>query len=272
MEIRFDGGVRDIFHHCKVPEIYDIRQTVEMLSDTGKSFSRFGDGEFKIMTERNVDHVFQKRNAELSERLAQIISSQCDFVEVGINRIYFYKDGFEHPYIENFIYGRGYGRMILNNGYIGYLKREHYYDSVFSIPYHHYILPKWFFDDYFESVKNIWKGKKVLLVTGDIYMMEYSYSIFDSAKSVDLLEISKRNAFDYRKRILHAISKRLPKRKNRDYVVLFACGLAATVMSFDIGSEGKFQSIDIGHLAREYDFFKRGLFPYTKSDKCFFDS
>ena len=265
MEIRFDGGVRDIFLHCKVPEIYDIRQTVEMLSDTGKSFSRFGDGEFKIMTERNVDHVFQKRNAELSERLVQIISSQCDSVEVGINRIYFYKDGFEHPYIENFIYGRGYGSMILNNGYIGYFKREHYYDSIFSIPYHHYVLPNEFFDDYFESVKNIWKGKRILLVTGDVEMMEYRHSIFDSAKSIELLEISRKNAFG-------AISKRLPKMKSRDYVVLFACGLAATVLSYDIGLDGRFQAIDIGHLPKEYEFYKNGLKPYSNIDKDFFAS
>ena len=147
--------------------------------------------------------------------LKHILGTENDNVEVGINRIYFYKDGFEHPYIENFIYRKRYGQMILNKHYLDYMKRKHYYDSVFSIPYHHYKLPREFFDEYFKSVKNIWKGKRILLVTGDVDMMGYRHSIFDSAKSIELLEISKRNAFDYRKRILSAISKRLPKRKSR---------------------------------------------------------
>ena len=272
MEIRFDGCVRDIFRNYEIPTIYDITKTVEMLSETGNSFSRFGDGEFKLLTESGVDHMFQRGGVELSESLKNILTTENENVEVGINRIYFYNDGFEHPYIENFIYNRGYGKLALKYGYAGYLKRRHYYDSVFSIPYHHYVLPKEFFDGYFESVKNIWKGKHILLVTGDVDMIKYKYSIFDTSKSMDFIEISKKNAFDYRKRILYAISKRLPKRKNRDYVVLFACGLAATVLSFDIGSEGKFQSIDIGHLAREYYIFKEGIVPYSKSDINFFDS
>lgn len=267
--------VRKIYgKNAKVPVIYDICKTVKMLSETGKSFSRFGDGEFMLMTNKNVNHVFQKKNEKLSDRLVEILSSNNENVEIGINRIYFYTEGnsIEHPYIENFMYKRGYGKVIVKNKYLNFMKREHYYDSVFSIPYHHYVLSDLFFEEYFESVKNIWRDKDVILVTGDLDILKYQNSVFDTSKSMKIIEISKRDAYDYHNRILRYVRNSIPNGKSKnDLVILLACGLEATVLAYDLGKDGDVQAIDIGHLAREYDSFKKRVIPYSTRDKRFFE-
>jgi len=268
MAVVFNGGVRDIFRRCPIPPIYDIEKTVDMLIETDKSFSRFGDGEFKLMTERGVDHNFQKSNPKLTERLIEIIGSKEDSVEVGINRIYFYQDGFGHPHIENFIYNRGYGRLMVEKRYFDFLKRDHYYDSVFSIPFHHYRLPKAFFDGYFNNVKKIWEDRNVWLVTGDVEIMKYDFNIFfESAKSIKTVGLSKIDAFDYHDRILRYLNTLGISKKND--IVILVCGLEATVLAYDLAELG-YRAIDAGHIAKEYNNYRKGIVPYSKFDKGFF--
>ena len=268
MDVVFNGEVRDIFKSCPIPLIYDIEKTVGMLVETDKSFSRFGDGEFKLMTERGVDHNFQKSNPKLTERLLEIIGSNEKSIEVGINRIYFYKDGFELPYIEDFIYNKGYGRLMVEKRYFDFLRRDYYYDSVFSIPFHHYRLPKTFFDGYFNNVKKIWKGRNVWLVTGDVEIMKYDFNIFSEfAKSVKAVGLSKVDAFDYHNRILRYI-KTLGISKKNDIVVL-VCGFEATVLAYDLAELG-YRAIDAGHIAKEYNNYRKGIVPYSIADRHFF--
>ena len=267
-EAVFEGKVRDIFNGCTVPRIYDICKTVNMLVETKSSFSRFGDGEFKLMTESGVDHCFQRGSQKLAERLSEIISSKEEGVEIGVNRIYFYNDGFDHPHISDFIYGKGYGRLMCQHRYLDFLTRDHYYDSVFSIPTHHYVLGRGFFDLYFGCVKEIWKGRNVVLVTGDVEIMKYDFNIFsETAKSVRVVELSKVDAFDYHGRIMKYISSLGLSKK--DDILLLVCGLEATVLAYDLAERG-YRAIDAGHLAKEYDRYKRGIVPYSKADGDFF--
>lgn len=265
-----NGNVRDIFKNFHIPLIYNFCDTVDMLVDTGKSFSRFGDGEFKVMTNPNIDHNFQMNSEILRRRLKEILISNDDNVEIGVNRIYFYKDGNEHPKIEEFIYKKNYGKMIIKDGYLSFMKRDHYYDSTFTIPCHHYIMPKDFFESYFEKIKSIWSGKNVILATGDTEILKYKYNIFsEKSKSLRLIELSKKHAFEYQKRIMRAVKQMIPSDSKSDYVVLFGCGIAATVFSYDFGKEGICQSIDIGHLAKEYNNFKNGTVPWSNNESFF---
>lgn len=267
-EVQFNGRIRDVFADCGIPPIYDIVKTVEMLVSTENSFSRFGDGEFKMMTEPNIDHCFQKSNSKLPNRLREIIKSDEDGIEIGVNRIYFYQDGIGHPFIENFIYGKRYWRLIYSKRYFDFLTRRHYYDSVFSIPVHHYKLPNAFFDSYFDEVKKIWKGRNVYLVTGDSDIAKYDHNIFlESSKSVRFVEISPVNAFDYHERIIRYI-KGLGISK-KDDILLLVCGLEATVLAYDLAEIG-YRAIDVGHIAKEYNNYRRGIIPYSKMDNKFF--
>jgi hypothetical protein len=269
MGVVFNGAVRDIFRGQSVPQIYDICKTADMLVETDCSFSRFGDGEFKLMTESGVDHNFQRSNPKLTKRLEEIIASNEEEVEIGVNRIYFYCDGFDHPHISDFIYGKGYGRLMLRYGYLDYLsKRDHYYDSVFSIPAHHYVLGKDFFDSYFERVKDIWRKRNVVLVTGDTEIMDYDFNIFsESARSVKLVELSKVDAFEYHGRIMKYISSLGLSKKND--ILLLVCGLEATVLAYDLAECG-YRAIDVGHIAKEYYNYKHGIVPYSRRDRHFF--
>lgn len=274
MEIQFPdyskSGIREFFKNFKIPKIYNICDTVDMLVDTGKSFSRFGDGELKIMTNPNIDHNFQMNSEKLRSRLKEIIVSTDDGVEIGINRIYFFKDGNEHEKIEEFLYKKGYGNTIIKDGYANFLKREHYYDSAFTIPCHHYNMPKEFFEEYFNNIKKIWNEKNIILVTGDSEIFNYKFNIFkEFSKSIQFVNIAKKHAFEYQKRILYSVRKMIPYDRKSDYVVLFGCGIAATVFSYDFGREGICQSIDIGHLAKEYNNFKLGVIPWSKEDLFF---
>lgn len=267
---RFDGPKRHWFNNAIVPPIHDVTKTVDMLIETEKSFSRFGDGEFKLMTEPDKNHCFQRNSVELAEKLKSILASVSDSVEVGINRIYFYKDGIELPYIEDFLVNKGYAKLMVSKGYCGYLKRDHYYDSVFSIPYHHYALDRTFFDSYFDKVKKIWEGRNVYLITGDSEIMNYDFNIFaESAKKVNLVEISKTDAFEYSDRIRRYV-KGLGVSKKND-LLLFVCGLAGTTLSYDMAVEDGYRCIDVGHIAKEYNAYRHGIVPYSKRDEYFFN-
>ena len=75
----FQKLVRDELKANKLvsPFIHDIHETVDKLLSGKQSFVRYGDGEFRLMTE-NVDHVFQMHNSSLSERLKEILVSKDD--------------------------------------------------------------------------------------------------------------------------------------------------------------------------------------------------
>ena len=265
----FDGQKRPYFKNVDIPPIYDVVKTVDMLIETEKSFSRFGDGEFKLMTEPDKNHAFQRNSKELVDKLKEIITSNNDLVEVGINRIYYYKDGCELPYIEDFLYNKKYADLMVSKRYCEYLKRDHYYDSVFSIPYHHYGLDKGFFDSYFAKVEKIWEGRNVYLITGDTEIMGYDFNIFtESAKKVSLVEISKKDSFEYSDRIKRYVNGLGVSKK--DDLLLFICGLAGTTLSYDMAIEDGYRCIDVGHIAKEYYAYKHGVIPYSNADTDFF--
>lgn len=264
----FNGPPRDIFRGFSIPPIHDVSETASMLAETVRSFSRFGDGEFKLMTETGVDHSFQRGSEELSRRLREIVGSDEASVEIGVNRIYYYSDGFDHPYIENFIFRRGYGSLMTGRRYPDLLTRGHYYDSVFSIPFHHYALPRDFFEGYYAGAKRIWEGRVVWLVTGDVEIAGYAFNIFsESARDVKVVGISKTDAFEYHGRILKHL-KGLGISKKND-IVLLVCGIEGTVLAYDLAELG-YRAIDAGHIAKEYDMFRRGVVPYSRADKGFF--
>lgn len=269
MGVVFEGEVRDIFRGGEIPPIYDICKTVDMLASTDCSFSRFGDGEFTLMMERDEDITFQKGSQKLADRLKEVITSNEKDVEIGINRIYFYNDGFDHPYITNFIYKKGYGKRLCQQKYIDVIsKRDHYYDSVISIPTHHYALGRDFFDSYFEKVKSIWKDRNIVLVTGDIEIMKYDFNIFaESAKNVRIVELSKTDAFDYHGRIVRYINSLGLSKKND--ILLLVCGLEATILAYDLAEMG-YRALDIGHIAKEYNNYRHNIMPYSRDDNDFF--
>lgn len=79
--------LEDYKNHLTTLQVLDSNETVKMLANYPKSFSRFGDGEIKIM--QGKDQPFQKYDPVLAEKMFDILKNKRDDMYVGLNKAYF---------------------------------------------------------------------------------------------------------------------------------------------------------------------------------------
>lgn len=109
---------------------------------------------------------------------------------------------------------------------------------------------------FFNKIKKLWEDKDILIVCGKTIFDNIEHNIFDNSKSLDYVYASSKNAFEEYDRILREV-----KEKGKNKLILIILGPTASVLAFDLAENG-FNAIDIGHVAKDYDWFvknkKRG--------------
>jgi glycosyltransferase family protein len=105
---------------------------------------------------------------------------------------------------------------------------------------------------YFEKFRQIWFGRKILLIEGEKSRLGVGNDLFSTALSVERILAPKHNAFIKYYEILSYV-----KILDRDRLVLIALGPTATVMAYDLAKLG-FQALDIGNIDIEYEWYLRG--------------
>lgn len=102
---------------------------------------------------------------------------------------------------------------------------------------------------YWREWQSIWAGRPVLLVTGSNKGLSSRKGLLSTARSVDVLETPRPDAWAAYEGIL--ADCRAWASAKRDPCVVAACGAAATVLCHDLGGEG-IQALDVGHMSQSH--------------------
>lgn len=234
------------------PIIKSAEETVEEIITCKKSMARFGDGEFSQIVKVNRQK-FQKLDERLGNRLEEVLHSSHPDMLIAIANNY----GSLQDYTESA------ADAIRIYMAVGETRKQHmellecdrvYYDAYVSRPYvmyqdHMTEAPK----KRFERLKDIWRGRNVIIVEGAQTRMGVGNDLMDDAESVMRILGPAVNSFD----CYDAILKTSLAHAKEGVLFLIAMGPAAGVLAYDLTVEG-YQAIDIGHLDLEYEWFLAG--------------
>lgn len=107
--------------------------------------------------------------------------------------------------------------------------------------------------NYFERFRSLWEGRHVVLIEGSGLSATFHHSLFDGAERLSVISAPRRDAFDQYDELLER-ARSFPD----DALFALCLGSTATVLSHDLSREGR-RALDLGHLPKAYDHFKRGL-------------
>lgn len=230
----------------KQPKVLSIEETIEILSSSKSSISRYGDGELNIAIGGSV--YFQEYHEELSKKLRAILLSNSTSVYVGLP-VMFYDDKrltrqsrmyWSRYFIKRYFHLRNlfnYKKVYLNSSftrfYIGFRSKELAVKLLYSI-------------------KKIWEEADVLVVEGEKSKLGVGNDLFDNVKSLKRIISPSKNAFNFYDQIFEA-AQSFGKSK----LILIALGPTASVLAYELGLMG-YWAIDIGHVDKEYEWMRSG--------------
>lgn len=230
-------------------DIMSDKRLVDEIVDNGKSLSRFGDGELRLIMDKNFGISFQLNTEELSTALKEVLDSEQTNLIIGINV------GFNNPseyskktqrYFRTFNYrnrdkylqiiprGRQYGNSSITRFYIDYD-----YNDLESAR------------NRFKNLERIWSNRDLLIVEGEYTRLGVGNDLFRKAKNIRRIIIPNTNAFS----VIDNIERAIIKNKKNEELVLIAAGPTATILSYRLARR-EIQSVDIGHIDIEYEWMK----------------
>ena len=104
---------------------------------------------------------------------------------------------------------------------------------------------------YIKTLRKIWNSKDILIIEGEKSLLGIGNDLFDNAKSIKRIICPAINAFNVYDKIIKKVMNFNEKR-----LILIALGPTATILAYDLNKLG-YQSIDIGHVDIEYEWFLR---------------
>lgn len=226
------------------PKVYDSIKTLQILIESRKSLSRFGDGEFNLICGTGIG--FQQQNIELSQDLRRVLESNSENCYIGIPNIF---NGLKRFNIEAKCFWL-YSIVSKWNQWKKFIKNVDYLDTQCS---RFYIDLK----DKSESIeivklwKRLWNNRDVVIIEGEHTKMGIGNDLFDNCSSVRRIICPCKNAYSRYAEILQRSSE-LPQ----DTLILVALGPTASILSYDLAQLG-YQAIDTGHLDLEYNWMKK---------------
>ncbi|MEN6621480.1 MAG: GT-D fold domain-containing glycosyltransferase [Smithella sp.] len=219
------------------PKVVDEEETVSKLI-AGASIARYGDGELKLCLGKSIK--CQDYDINLSIALKKILKSSGACL-VGIPRINDLSFMTEQK--------KKFWTSFASNKYTSlYYPNMRYYSSFITRPDS---VPSLYTQEYFDSIKRIWEGKKVILINGDNRKMDRDQSLFDNC-TYTRWEAPAQNAWSEYWSILGQCAMQ-PK----DTVFVLGLGPTATVLAYELNMLG-YQALDLGHIGMFYSKFKEG--------------
>ena len=233
-------------------KILGIEDTINEIKIGNKSISRFGDGELDIIVGRNLK--FQGHNRKLAERLGEILKSNQDFCIIGVpdvlNEFNNLTEESEAFWIRNMERTR--------ETWIKYLNEDMTYGTANLTRLYIRHKDRSNCGKYFSMLKDIWKGRNVVICEGEQTRFGIGNDLLDKCKTVRRVICPAEDAFSQYDEILSRL-----KKEDKTTLIIMALGPTATVLAYDLAKEG-YQALDIGHFDIEYEWYKRNA---TKKEK-----
>ena len=239
-------------------KVFSNEETVDEIIKNKKSISRFGDGEFQLIFGKNIG--FQKNNKIIRDKLIKILKNNEKNLLVGIiqyktlNKLLNYENEFWSNFLDKYKFQLV---KVLN-------KKKKYYSSTISRFYLRY-KDKSKMYKYIKKLKKIWENRDILIIEGEKSRNGLGNNLFDNSKSIKRIICPNTNAFKvYNKIILQVL------KNDKNILILISLGPTATILSYDLNKLG-YQSIDIGHLDIEYEWYLRNATKKMKIENKIFN-
>lgn len=234
--------------------ILDSVATVRYIAEKRCSVSRYGDGEFQMVTHyinhgtSGTFHIdsFQCYDVALAARLLEVFTEPLQNHLICVP--YAFKDssvqkGYQRVFFEReWLFRRSYIAGTLCSGIL-------LGDACFTRFYYGRRDIK-DFKEYVGLLKTIWDNRKLLIVEGEQSRLGVGNDLFDNAVGIHRILCPSADAFCKYEQIFSAV-----KKLSKDYLVLVALGQTATVLAYDLAKCG-YQAIDIGHIDIEYEWLR----------------
>lgn len=227
--------------------ILSPEETIDVIVNSNKSVARFGDGEILIMLKGS--GVFQLYNEDLRRRLFEVLNYDGEDFLVCLPGLMFWRylgmdDSFMFMNLPRF-------RNFLKNNLS---QKKHYGETQFYLDY-----------GVFEKLRSVWDGKNIILVGCPEALSKIQYDIYDNAKSIDYVFCRNRDCFSQYDWIVSEV-----KSAYKDgAIVILQAGMTGTVLAYDFMKLGM-RALDLGHLQKAYDLYKKNLAVYE--DPTFWDA
>lgn len=232
------------------PKVSPAQEAIALVCREHRSLVRFGDYEFELMRMKARAR-YQKVNEELAGRLKEIIRTKREDILIAIADNYGSLDRYMEAAAEDI---RAYMTPQTRAEHMVLLDPEKtYYDAYLSRPYMIY-KDKQAAGAKFEALRQIWKGRDVLIVEGSQTRMGVGNDLLANARSVNRILAPSENAYDKYVQILTCVKETAA----RDELILLALGATASVLAYDLACNG-FWAVDIGHLDLEYEWYRAGV-------------
>lgn len=232
---------------CKKPKIESPEKTIELLATTSHSICRFGDAELELIEGKSVP--YQTFSPELSKRLSEILSSNKNNIYIAINSLIYAPKFDLFEAIRTFWRKHGKHYREVTEKHINITGQ--YYDAnitALNTLYENYDL-----EQYFQSLREIWDQKNLVIVAGKNVFENITHNIYDNAASIEHIHVGSRNAFDDYTSIYAQC-----KNFSQDKLFIIMAGPTATVLAYDLACEG-YRALDLGHAAKSWDWYKKGI-------------
>ncbi len=243
--------VEDMYVHKeyydKGLKILNSDETVDLLLKKPKSFCRFGDGEALLMQGKDIP--FQKYDKKLAEMMLEILRESNNELYVGISYGLF-------SYSKN-------SASEFNNRW-GKLKAKKYRDFWVANCTHNRIYidasfnqkfvtaKNYDFDTYYKKIKQLFVNRDMVIFAGKGVLDKLTYDVFELSKSKEIILGPSKNAFT---EIDALYEKAMSIDSNK--TLAFILGPCSKVLVAMLAKQGRI-AFDIGHLAKDYDFYMKG--------------
>ena len=109
------------------------------------------------------------------------------------------------------------------------------------------------YETHYKKIMKMLHDKDIVLFCGENVFANITYNIFDYAKSIDYIKCKSMDAFDDFDELLDKC-KSIPKER----VIAFILGPTSKALVYELSKRG-YIAWDIGHLAKDYDYYKKNV-------------
>lgn len=144
-----------------------------------------------------------------------------------------------------------------------YLNNEKvYYSAGITQPYMSFL--QYDFENYYNKLRTLWNNRNILIVCCSGVIDNVKYNIFDNALKIDYFRIPSTNAYKDYAKIYSNINN-----YEKDTLIVLMAGPCAKVLADDLSKDG-YRALDLGHLMKDYDWYKKKIERNTDNLNKFF--